>query len=100
MGDHGIRLRPQEDSDYEFLCALYASTREEELKQTGWSDEQKQQFCRMQFDDQGHHYEQHYGDATRDVIERDGERVGRLYVFRGDERDIRIVDITLAPEAR
>jgi ribosomal protein S18 acetylase RimI-like enzyme len=100
MPRDGITLRPQTDPDREFLCGLYGSTREEELKQTGWSDEFKRQFCRAQFDAQCDHYAQYYPDASFDVIESDGVPVGRLYVFRGDPEDVRIVDISLVPEAR
>jgi ribosomal protein S18 acetylase RimI-like enzyme len=100
MAAEGISLRPRVDADDNFLCALYASTREEELKRTDWSDEQKRQFCRMQFDAQCNHYAQYYPGASFDVIEREGRAIGRLYVYRGDEKDVRIVDITLAPEAR
>ena len=34
------------------------------------------------------------------MIECNGTPIGRLYVYRADEKDIRIVDITLAPSAR
>ncbi len=95
-----IVLRPQTDADREFLCALYGSTREEELKQTDWSDEVKRLFCQAQFDAQCNHYAQYYPEASFDVIERNGERVGRLYVYRENAEDVRIVDITLAPGAR
>ncbi len=37
--------------------------------------------------------------ASFDVIEVDGERTGRLYVYRG-EKDIRIMDIAVAPSFR
>ena len=86
------------DADYDFLCGLYASTREEELKQTDWSDEQKHHFCRMQFDAQCDHYAKYYPGASFDVIEREGSPIGRLYVYRSDQKDIRIVDITLSPD--
>ncbi len=100
MPRNGITLRPQMDADREFLAGLYAGTREEELKQTDWTDVLKRQFCRSQFDAQCDHYAQHYPDASFDVIERDGVPVGRLYVYRSDPHDIRIVDISLVAEAR
>lgn len=100
MPPQGIKLRPQTDADREFLCALYSGTREEELKQTDWPDEVKSQFCRSQFDAQCAHYAEHYEGASFDVIERDGVPVGRLYVYRDDPKDVRIVDISLIPEAR
>jgi len=96
----GVTLRPKTDADREFLCALYASTRVEELAQTDWTDEVKQAFLRSQFDAQTVHYEKHYYDAERSIIERDGTAIGRLYVYRGDPVDVRVVDIALVPGAR
>jgi GNAT superfamily N-acetyltransferase len=99
MLPEGISLRPRTAADDEFLFALYASTREDELKQTDWSDEQKRAFCRQQFEAQCAHYDRHYPGASFDLIEREGAPVGRLYVHRG-ARDIRIMDIALVPAAR
>lgn len=96
----GIALRAETEADREFLYRLYASTREQELQQVDWTPEQKALFCRMQFDAQCAHYALHYFEASRQVIERDGVPIGRLYLSRHDDRDIRIVDITLIPEAR
>src|SRR5258708_7376847 len=100
MPHDGITLRPQTDADRGFLAGLYAGTREEELKQTDWTDEVKRLFCRSQFDAQCEHYAQYYPNASFDVIERDGVPVGRLYVYRSDPKDVRIVDISLVAEAR
>jgi ribosomal protein S18 acetylase RimI-like enzyme len=100
MPRNGIILRPQTDADLEFLADLYGGTREEELKQTDWTDEVKRHFCRSQFDAQCEHYAQYYPDATFDVIEQNGVPVGRLYVYRADPHDVRIVDISLVAEAR
>src|SRR5207237_1281307 len=92
-------LRPITAEDDSFLAGVYASTRAEELVPTGWSDEEKAIFCRRQFDAQTAHYRENYPGASFQVIERDGEPVGRLYVARW-EKEIRIIDITLLPEFR
>jgi GNAT superfamily N-acetyltransferase len=92
-------LRPITPEDVPFLAAVYASTRWDELAPTGWSDEEKAVFCRRQFDAQSAHYRQHYPEASFEIIERDGAPIGRLYVARW-EKEIRIVDISLLPEAR
>jgi GNAT superfamily N-acetyltransferase len=92
-------LRPITPEDDSFLRRLFASTRAEELAITGWSDEQKAAFCRMQFDAQSTHYRQHYGDGSFDIIERDGVEAGRLLVWRSG-KEILIVDIALLPEHR
>ena len=94
-----IHFRPIEDADLPFLYAVYASTREEELKQTGWPDAEKAAFLRMQFEAQHQHYQTHYPDAHFDVVLRGDTPLGRLYVDRR-EADIRIVDIALLPKYR
>jgi ribosomal protein S18 acetylase RimI-like enzyme len=87
------------DADREFLLELYASTREQELAQVEWDEGAKRAFIEHQFSAQDHHYRTHYPGATLDLIEVDGERAGRLYVYRGED-DIRIMDIAVAPAFR
>lgn len=84
----------------EFLLRLYATTRAEEMAMvTDWTEEQKEWFVRMQFQAQHAWYQEHYGDATFDLILIDGAPAGRLYVHRrGNE--IRLVDVSLVPELR
>jgi ribosomal protein S18 acetylase RimI-like enzyme len=94
-----ISLRKATAGDTEFLAAVYAGTRMEELAVTDWSDAQKAEFCRMQFTAQDTHYRQHYPTAGYQVIESSGIPVGRLYVDRW-KREIRIMDIALLPEHR
>jgi hypothetical protein len=77
-----VALRPVEPGDEEFLYRVYASTREEELAQTGWDEAQKAEFLRMQFDAQSSYYEEHYRRAAFSVILSDDHPVGRLYVDR------------------
>ena len=64
-----------------------------------WSAEQKAAFVQQQFEAQDAYYREHYDPATFDVIEVDGEPVGRLYVARWED-EIRIMDIALLPEHR
>jgi ribosomal protein S18 acetylase RimI-like enzyme len=92
-------LRPVTEADREFLLELYAGTREEELAQVHWEEGAKATFLEHQFSAQDRHYRSNYPGATLDVIEVDGERAGRLYVYRGED-DIRIMDIAVAPEFR
>ena len=94
-----VRLRPATRGDWVFLERVYAGTRADELALTGWSEEQKAQFCAAQFAAQDDYYRQHYAKAQFLVIERDGVPAGRLYVDRW-ENEIRIVDISLLPEQR
>jgi ribosomal protein S18 acetylase RimI-like enzyme len=94
-----ISFRPITPADTSFLARVYASSRAEELAITDWSDEQKEIFCRRQFDAQSAYYAANYPEASFQIIERDGWPIGRLYVARR-EKEIRIVDITLVPEFR
>jgi ribosomal protein S18 acetylase RimI-like enzyme len=94
-----ITLRPATEHDEGFLRAVYASTREFELAQTDWSDEQKAYFCLQQAQAQSAHYRQHYPTAQYFVIERGDQSAGRLYVDHW-EKEIRIMDIALLPEFR
>jgi GNAT superfamily N-acetyltransferase len=94
-----LRLRPITPEDESFLACLYASTREQELAQTNWSDEQKAMFCRMQFNAQTADYRANYPDASFQIIERDGVAAGRLLVLRAEEK-IHVIDIALLPEHR
>jgi ribosomal protein S18 acetylase RimI-like enzyme len=92
-------LRPVADGDRTFLVELYASVREPELAHVPWNDAVQRAFVEHQFSAQDAHYRQHYRGATLDVIEVDGQQAGRLYVHRAP-RDIRIMDIALAPAFR
>lgn len=94
-----ITLRPIVASDEEFLCRLYASTREEELAPVPWSREEKNAFLRQQFSAQHAYYQEHYADADLQLILREGVPIGRLYVACWPE-EIRIVDIALLPKHR
>ena len=95
----GLRLRPYAEADLEFLCQVYRATRAEEMALTGWSPPQIEAFLRDQFRLQRHHYETYYTGAAFDVIELDGQPIGRLYVHRGP-KELRVMDISLLPEFR
>lgn len=94
-----ISLTPMTEDDLEFLFQVYASTRLEEVAQTGWPIEQQESFLRMQFNAQHQHYQKYYPEASFEIILLAGEPVGRLYVSRW-ETQIRIVDIAILPKHR
>jgi ribosomal protein S18 acetylase RimI-like enzyme len=94
-----IRLQPVAERDLPLLLKIYSSTREEEMKLTGWTDEEKAEFLQMQFNLQHQYYQMNYSKASYDKVIYQGKEAGRFYVDRrGDE--IRIVDIALLPEFR
>ena len=94
-----ITLRPVTESDEEFLLAVYASTRAEEMERVPWTAEQKDAFVRMQFAAQKSHYAAEYPRASHDVICVDGTPVGRIYLDR-DAGKLHILDITVLPQHR
>lgn len=94
-----VTLRPVTEADEDFLREVYGATRAEELAMTPWSEEQKAAFVAMQFAAQTTYYREVYPDAAHDVIVVDGQDAGRFYVAR-EEKDIRVVDVSLLPEFR
>jgi len=95
----GIGFRPVTDSDFDFLCVVYASARAAEMALVDWSDEQKARFIASQCALQDRHYRSVYVGADLLLIEKDGEPIGRIYIFRST-REIRLMDIALMPEWR
>ncbi len=94
-----VTFRARREGDEEFLYRLYASTRADEMKVVPWTDEQKEQFLRMQFRAQTVYYDEQYDTKEFFVIEQEGRPIGRLYLDQQPE-DVRIVDIALLPEMR
>lgn len=95
----GLQLRAATPDDTDLLRAIYTSTRADELAQTDWSEEQKAQFCRMQFEAQDTHYRAHYPGARFLIIEEHGAAAGRLYLADW-EKETRIMDLALLPAHR
>lgn len=95
----GVTLRPVTDSDREFLIGVYGSTRDEELSRVVWAEGQREAFVRMQFEAQDTSYRAQNPAGSFDLIEVEGRPAGRLYVDRRPG-EIRIVDISLAPDFR
>lgn len=95
----GVSYRPSTEDDLPFLALVYASTRLEEIAQTGWPLEMQHQFLAHQADAQHRHYRRHYPDAEWLVIERNGEAIGRLFLEEWPSQ-IRLIDIALLPQGR
>ena len=92
-------LRPICRDDEAFLLQVYASTREDELAQVDWSQEQKNAFVCMQFEAQRAYYETMFPAAAYQIILVGDRPVGRPYVDQRDD-EIRLIDIALLPEQR
>jgi ribosomal protein S18 acetylase RimI-like enzyme len=94
-----LTLRPITESDLPFLLEVYVAARADELVQVSWSEIEKQKFLTSQFQAQHYHYQKYYAAASFNVIEQNGQPIGRLYVDRWPN-EIRIVDIALLPHFR
>lgn len=92
-------LRPVQETDETLLLELYSSTRADEMALVPWDMAQKQAFLQTQFSAQQRHYRAYFPQATHEMILAEGQPIGRLYVDRR-ETEIRILDITLLPQAR
>lgn len=94
-----VTLRPACPEDEDFLYQLYCSTRIQEVAAWGWSPEQQETFLRMQFKAQQQHYAARFLQPRHVIIEKEEERIGRLYVDQ-DPTEFVLVDISLLPEYR
>ena len=99
VSEREIYLEPASHADESFMYATFASTRTEELAITGWSEEQKEQFLRMQFEAQRQSYLHDLPDAEYSVIRCGSTAVGRLIVERTPS-EVHIVDIALLTQFR
>jgi ribosomal protein S18 acetylase RimI-like enzyme len=85
--------------DESFLYRLYASTREEEMKNWGWEQQTAEAFLAMQFQMQQQSYLQQYPDAEHRLVMLSGSPIGQYRLDRGTEELI-VVDISLLPAWR
>ncbi len=95
----GLGFRPILEADRDFLYAVYASTRQEELKLTDWDESGKAAFLDMQFSAQHQHYQQNYKNTDFLIVMFNDMAIGRFYIARW-LNEIRIVDLSLLPEYR
>ena len=94
-----VFLRSAKISDEAFLANVYADSRRDELVMFGWSQEQAEAFCKMQFEMQKQAYKVQFPNAHYCVVELGKTPIGRLIVYRA-EKEIRLVDIALLTEFR
>lgn len=70
------------EADLDFLRALYATGRAEEMARVGWTPEMASSFLADQFRLQHHHFTAHYADADDFIVTAHGAAVGRLLLDR------------------
>ena len=90
VNEQEISLRTATPEDETFLLDVYASTRLDELEGTGWDDNQKLAFIKMQFLVR----ERTYPQVDSKIIVLNGHPVGRLMVDRNEDA-ILLRDIAL-----
>ena len=95
MQNANLSLREATPEDKPFLLEVYASTRIEELADTGWADDQKRDFIEMQFMAR----ERTYPRVDNRIILLDGRPIGRILVDRS-EAAIVLRDIALLTDYR
>ncbi|CAM3780431.1 GNAT family N-acetyltransferase [Roseateles saccharophilus] len=94
------RLRVATPADDAWQLAIYASTRADELAQTGWPPEQCERFVAMQHRAQQQHYLQHFPHAGCQLILAAADEIaGRLWVDRRPD-GMHVLDIALLPAWR
>lgn len=91
-------LRMVQPGDRDFLFALYAASRGEELRIGGFDEQVLAMLLPMQFEAQRQHYARVYPNAEHAIVEGPRGPVGRWFVERSAEA-IRLVDICLLPAA-
>lgn len=96
---HGLSLRAEVSDDESFLCALYGSTRAEELEASGWDPTARAAFLSLQFKAQRAGYRSQFPQAECSIVLLEGSSIGRTVVNRTDG-EIRLVDLVLLPERR
>ncbi len=94
-----ISLRPERREDEPFLFEVYASTREEELNQTGWDLATRRAFLDLQFQAMRRGYRSMFPRGEFTIILLAGQPVGRQVMNRS-ETEIRLVDVALLPQHR
>ena len=94
-----IDVRPIRCADRDFLMALYASTRSEEMAATGWPVQTRQAFLAQQFECQHRYYQQEFVGAEFLLLLKQGRPIGRLYWQAGSGQG-RLIDIAILPRWR
>jgi GNAT superfamily N-acetyltransferase len=94
-----INFRAVTPEDEEFLLTLYKSSRGDDLRGLGWSEDRISEFLEMQYEARRRLHENDYQNATDKIVLLDGKPAGYLLIERRED-EIRCVDIALLPENR
>jgi RimJ/RimL family protein N-acetyltransferase len=96
-----VTLRPERADDEALLYRLFCSWALEDIARMPVDDATKEKLLRFQFAGQMATYRGRFPAASFDIIERDGEPIGRLIVDPGHTKEPAcLVDFVLLPEQR
>jgi tetratricopeptide (TPR) repeat protein/ribosomal protein S18 acetylase RimI-like enzyme len=93
-----VRLRSEGEDDAAFRFALFCDSRPE-WAMLPLQGEARMRLLRQQFEAQTGSYRAQWPNANRDIIELDGEPIGRVVISRARE-GLRLIDIALLPAHR
>ena len=94
-----LRLRPEEPRDQDFRFRLFCDSRLPEWNRVYLEPAVREAIMRMQFESQTTTYAQRFPRARFDIIELDGEPIGRIVVNRPGPW-VHIVDHAIVPALR
>jgi GNAT superfamily N-acetyltransferase len=94
-----ISVRPVTAEDAQLLLEIYQSSRGDDLRGLGWTEERISEFLEMQYEAQQRFFESEYKLAADEIILWQGKPAGRLIVERR-EHEIRCIDVALLPAQR
>ncbi len=94
-----VILRMVQQADHGFLCKLYDATRGEELRIGGFGGQALDMLLPLQFEAERQYFLRRFPCAEHAIIEGPHGSRGRWYVHRTTQ-EIRLVDISLLPDAR
>jgi ribosomal protein S18 acetylase RimI-like enzyme len=94
-----ITLTPVTSEDHGFLLRLYQSSRGDDLRELGWSEDRISEFLEMQHEAQRNFLATDYPNIVDQIVSLDGQPAGRLAVEQRPG-EIRLIDIALVPERR
>jgi RimJ/RimL family protein N-acetyltransferase len=92
-------LRPERADDGGFLAALFRHSALADMALMPVDDATKEALVRMQFDSQTATYRSQFPQARFDIVERDGEPIGRIVIDPGIQAGC-IVDFALLPDCQ
>jgi ribosomal protein S18 acetylase RimI-like enzyme len=99
MPEESITLRPATEDDQEFLLELYKSSRGDDLRGLGWSEDRVGEFLEMQYEAHRKFLDNDHPEVDDQIILSDGASVGHLAVERRPD-EIRLVDLSLVSASR